>query len=87
MREVNWKPLSAAPKDGTAFLAYIPGMAADLMTRGITTMHWSGWGGGVWEYANRHRPLEHEVANAVWTELDVLAMSGKQASEPVGKTE
>jgi len=81
MRDISWRPLATAPKDGTAFLAYVPSRADQLYTRGIYTMRWSGWGGGVWEADSGWRPLEHEMHGAVWSDLMALGMSGKQASE------
>lgn len=81
MREISWKPMATAPRDGTAFLVYVPSASSQLYTRGIHTMRWSGWGGGVWETNSGWRPLEHEMEGAVWSDLEVLAMSGKQASD------
>ncbi len=84
MQDVAWRPLETAPKDGTAFLVFIPKSESSLQTRGIYTMSWSGWGGGVWETGGGWRPMEWDVEGAVWTDLLVLSMSGKQASESKG---
>lgn len=81
MRDVAWKSMRTAPKDGSSFLVFIPRQASNLRTQGFYTMSWSGWGGGVWETGNGWRPFEEEVENAVWTDLKVLAMSAGQASE------
>ena len=81
MQDVAWRPLGIAPKDGTALLVYVPKSASSLQTRGIYTMRWSGWGGGVWEADSGWRPMEWDMEGAVWTDLLVLSMSGKQASD------
>ncbi len=80
MRDIDWRPIATAPKDGTAVLAYLPRSASSLQTRGVHTLHWSGWGEGVWETGGGWRPLEHEVEGAVWTPLELIQMSAQQAA-------
>jgi hypothetical protein len=48
-----WKPIETAPKDGTAFLAYVASLNADRQD--ITIIHWSGWVDGVWETSIGHK--------------------------------
>lgn len=79
MRDIDWKPIATAPKDGTSFLVYIPRQSSSLQTRGLYTMHWSGWGGGVWEAGNGWRPFEDEVRDAMWAQLDPIVWSAKAA--------
>lgn len=86
MRDIDWRPISTAPKDGTAFLVYIPREASSLQTRGLFTMHWSGWGGGVWEKGNGGRPFEDEVENAVWSPLEIIAMSAQAAVDALRRS-
>lgn len=81
MRDIEWQPLSTAKRDGTAILAYIPKSSSNLQTRGIYTMHWSGWGGGVWETGGGWRPMEWDLEGALWTSLEIVALSGQQASK------
>ena len=48
----NWQPIETAPKDGTAFLAFVPYCIGYVARQDIQVLHWSGWGGGVWDDNN-----------------------------------
>lgn len=78
---VKWRPLSEASKDSQGMLVFVPRNAHVLQTRGLHIMRWSGWGGGVWEDVHSGwKPLESEMADAVWTELEPIAAAAKAAS-------
>lgn len=77
---VRWRPISEAPKDSQGLLFYVPSQSASLQTRGLYSMRWSGWGGGVWEATTGWRPMEYELDGAVWTELEPIAAAAKAAS-------
>lgn len=47
--EVKWQPIESAPKDGTAFLGYIPAHRGYVARQDIEVVHWTQWGGGAWE--------------------------------------
>lgn len=77
--------MSNAPKDGAAFLAYLPRYCSQqLAVRGLHVLHWSGWGGGVWETSAGWRPMEHEVEGGVWMLLDPIIMDAEEAANRLG---
>lgn len=76
---VKWRPLSEAPKDSECILVYVPDQSHSLQTLGLFMMRWSGWGGGVWEATTGWRPLESDLAGAVWTDPAPIAASAKAA--------
>lgn len=48
------RPMSTAPTDGTAFLASFPA-GSSVARMDVRVLHWSGWGGGVWETDGGHK--------------------------------
>lgn len=79
---LNWRSMTDAPKDGTAFLAYLPRYCAqNLSVRGLHVLHWSGWGGGVWETSGGWRPMDYEVEGGVWMPLDPIIADAEQAAK------
>lgn len=48
---MDWQPIESAPKDGTAFLAWRPNAGPYVARQDCDIVHYSGWGGGVWEGA------------------------------------
>lgn len=48
MKPEDWQPIETAPKDGTAVLGWVPRLGY-VARQDCIPMHWSGWGGGVWE--------------------------------------
>jgi len=53
---LDWQPIATAPKDGTAVLGYFPGRRGYVARQDVVPIHWSGWGGGVWEDVNGGKP-------------------------------
>lgn len=46
----GWLLIETAPKDGTAILGFQPRLDGVYASRqDVSVIHWSGWGGGVWE--------------------------------------
>ena len=46
---MEWKPIDSAPRDGTAFLGFLPQFGGYIADQRIQRCTWSGWGGGVWD--------------------------------------
>lgn len=74
VKMIGWKPIATAPKDGTAFLGYVPGSRGYVARMDVQIFHWSGWGGGVWEAQSGYRPPAHEVTH--WMPLPDPPESG-----------
>jgi hypothetical protein len=57
----DWQPIETAPRDGSAILCHLPNAGPFVARQDIDIVHYSGWGGGVWEgsrgYA-KYRPDE-----------------------------
>lgn len=53
----KWQPISTAPKDGTAFLGCKAGGSSFVARQDCDIVHYSGWGGGVWEGARGYAKL------------------------------
>lgn len=53
---MDWQPIETAPKDGTAVLGFTPERAGYVATQSYEIIHWSGWGGGVWENVTGYKP-------------------------------
>ncbi len=51
------RPMSSAPKDGTAIFGFFP-PGAYVARTDVKVIHWSGWGGGVWETQGGGRDSE-----------------------------
>jgi len=47
-----WQDIETAPRDGTTILAHYPSKVGYVARQDIAPIHWSGWGGGVWENSN-----------------------------------
>lgn len=78
---MTWHPFYTAPKDNHGILVYVPSVAHNLQTRGLYTMHWTGWGCGAWEATAGWRPRPDELRGAVWTPLEPIAAAAKDATE------
>ena len=50
----KWKPMETAPKD-RVILAHTGMDSHYVMTQDYELVHWSGWGGGVWENVSGQR--------------------------------
>ena len=57
---MTWQDILTAPRDGTAFLGFIPERGGYVACQTMQVMAWSEWGGGIWEttggggkYSNR----------------------------------
>lgn len=46
---MTWQPIETAPKDGSAFLGFLPHFAGYFADQRIQRCMWTGWGGGCWE--------------------------------------
>jgi len=76
---MNWQPIETAPKDGTAILAFCPLRSGYIADQRIRNVHWSEWGGGIWECTcSGHRPFETPTH---WMPLP--AAPSESASTPV----
>ncbi len=60
---MDWKPIETAPKDGSALLAYLPGQIDYVARVDVQIIHWSAWGGGVWETQAGAKLLKHQVTH------------------------
>jgi hypothetical protein len=45
----GWQPIETAPRDGTTILAYFPLLTGYIARQDVAPVHWTEWGGGVWE--------------------------------------
>lgn len=45
----EWQSIDTAPKDGTAFLGFLPQFGRYVADQRIQRCVWTGWGGGCWE--------------------------------------
>lgn len=52
----EWREMESAPKDGTAIFAYTPDRSGYVASQQFDIIHWSGWGGGVWENVSGYKP-------------------------------
>ena len=60
----DWQPIETAPRDGTAVLGYIPSKrGAYLARQDVVPIHWSGWGGGVWDNSTSGHHIVEEVTH------------------------
>ena len=57
----EWQPIDTAPKDGTAFLCWLPSRTGYASRQDVAICHWSEWGGGAWEI-NGFTCIGHEPA-------------------------
>lgn len=49
----EWRGIESAPKDGSSILGFFPNRQRTYAGgRGTTSIHWSGWGGGIWELSH-----------------------------------
>jgi hypothetical protein len=46
---MEWQPIETVPKDGQTVLAYVPARKGFVSRQDVIPVHWSSWGGGVWE--------------------------------------
>lgn len=53
--DTQWRTMESAPKDRTAFLAYIPTRHGYVARQDVAIIHWSEWGGGAWEEQSGHK--------------------------------
>lgn len=63
----DWQPISTAPKDGSTILATRAG-ADPFFNRHAKLVHWSGWGGGVWETSAGGKLWDDDVTH--WQPID-----------------
>ena len=45
----DWRTIDSAPKDGSAFLGYLPQFSGYAADQTIQRCTWTGWGGGCWD--------------------------------------
>ncbi len=48
-RSTGWRTIDSAPRDGTAFLAWLPAWQGYFTRADVEILHWTEWGGGSWE--------------------------------------
>ena len=58
-----WQPIATAPRDGTAFLGYMPGRRGYVARQDVCPMHWSAWGGGTWENSTSGHHIHDAVTH------------------------
>lgn len=81
---MEWQPIETAPKNGTTFLGYVPAWRDYVARQDVCPMHWSGWGGGIWESSTSGHRIHDEVTH--WMPLPAPP-GGKVASAcPCGRT-
>lgn len=59
----TWLPIETAPKDGTSVLGFIPGRSGYIARQDIVPVHWSGWGGGVWDNSTSGHHLSSDPSH------------------------
>ena len=59
----EWRTIDSAPKDGSAFLGYIPSRRGRIARGDVCPMHWSGWGGGTWDSSTSGHHIHEEVTH------------------------
>lgn len=62
-REMSWKLIKTAPKDGTRILGYFPRNKGFVARLDVQPIVWTGWGGGCWETLGGGRPLDNEITH------------------------